>query len=265
MSHYIDVHTHLTHQDFIHDQDAVIKRAVDAGFTAIVVNGLGPKSNRQILEMAKKYPQVKAALGIYPIEAVNEILPSDYKFEREHFTVKDEIAFIRKMALEKKISAVGECGLDGYHLGPETFSKQEEVFSSLIEIANEADIPVIVHSRKREDYVLSMLADHKATKVNLHCYSGKTQLAVNAAEKYQWCFSIPANLARSHSFQTLVKRLPEECLLTETDAPYLGPEPGKRNEPVNVVGTVEKISTLRQWDLNYTKERIWKNYMRVFS
>ncbi len=265
MAYYVDVHTHLTHADFATDLPEVIKRANQAGLKAIVVNGLGPKSNREILELSKTYSIIKAALGIYPIEAVNEILPADYKFTCEKFSTKAEIAFIEKMALDKKISAVGECGLDAYHLEEETFAKQEEVFSSLIAVAKKTELPIIVHSRKREERVIAMLAEHKLSKVNMHCYSGKIKSAVQAAEKFQWCFSIPANVKRSHSFQTLVKKLPPECILTETDAPYLGPEPGFRNEPANVVGTVRAISELRAWEFDFTLAKITENYERLFK
>lgn len=265
MAFYVDVHTHLTHPDFAGDKIEVIQRASQAGLGAIVVNGLGPQSNREILQLASAYPVIKAALGIYPVEAVNDMLPADYKFHSERFAVKDEIAFIEKMALEKKISAVGECGLDGFHLGEETFAKQENVFSELIEIAIKADLPIIVHSRKREERVLEILAEHGVKKVNLHCYGGKLKSALKFAEQHSWCFSIPANLQRSHSFQAMVKKLPPECILTETDAPYLGPEVGVRNEPMNVVHTVQSIADLRGWELKYSLEKIWGNFQRLFG
>lgn len=264
MAFYIDVHTHLTHRDFSEDRADVIQRAKNAGLGAIVVNGLGPQSNREILELAKNYPLIKAALGIYPVEAVNEELPENFKFQCERFSVEEEIKFIRKLALEKKISAVGECGLDAYHLEDVTFPKQEAVFSALIQVAIEADLPIITHSRKREERVLEMLAKHGAKKVNMHCFSGKIKSAVQAAERWSWCFSIPANIQRSHSFQTLAKKLPPECILTETDAPYLGPDLGLRNEPANVVKTIASIAHLRGWEQEYTLHRVWENYQRLF-
>ncbi len=265
MSFYVDVHTHLTHPDFAADLAELMARAKAGGMGAIVVNGLGPQSNREILQLAQSYPLIKAALGIYPIEAVNEILPKDFALRCERFTVKDELQFIEKMALAKQICAVGEVGLDGFHLGPETFALQEDVLSALIDIAKRADLPLIVHSRKREERVLEMLAAQACPKVNLHCYSGKIKSAVQAAEKWSWCFSIPANVNRSQSFQSLCQKLPAECLLTETDAPYLSPVPGTRNEPVNVVGTVQCIAQLRGWDREYAQQKIWENYVRLFD
>lgn len=265
MAFYVDVHTHLTHSEFSKDKVDVVQRASHAGLGAIVVNGLGPKSNREILELARDFPIVKAALGIYPIEAVNELLPSTFKFHLDRFDVKEEIAFIARMAAEKKIRAVGECGLDGFHLGEETFAKQERVFGALIDIAITAQLPVIVHSRKREERVLEILAEKGAKKVNMHCYGGKLKSALQAAEQHGWCFSIPANIERSQSFQALAKKLPRECILTETDAPYLGPVVGVRNEPKNVVHTVQHIAQLRGESLEACRQQIWDNYTRLFS
>ena len=154
MAYYVDVHTHLTHPEFQNDTQATIERAEKQGLKAIVVNGLDPQSNRQVLELSRQYPTVKAALGIYPIEAVNEILPPDFKFPLQHFSVRQEIDFIADVARAGELIAIGECGMDGFHLDPSTFPRQEEVFIELLSIAQKNDIPVIVHSRKCEARIL---------------------------------------------------------------------------------------------------------------
>ncbi|MBI2602269.1 MAG: TatD family hydrolase [Deltaproteobacteria bacterium] len=264
MAYYVDVHTHLTHPEFQDDTQAVIERAEKKGLRAIVVNGLEPQSNRQILKLSKQYPIVKAALGIYPIEAVNEILPPDFKLPLQRFSVRQEIDFIADLARAGELIAIGECGMDGYHLDPHTFPRQEEVFIALLSIAQKNDIPVIVHSRKCETRILEILAHYKVRKANLHCYTGKIKAAVQASETYGWCFSIPANIARVQSFQLLAAKLPEESLLTETDAPYLSPQPGTRNEPAHVCQTIEQIAGLRGWQPDEAKEKVWKNYERLF-
>lgn len=265
MSFYVDVHTHLTHEAFDQDCMEVIERALKMGLGAIVVNGLTKKSNRQTLALAKKFPLIKPALGIYPLEAVNEQIPPDFHLKIERFSIKEELDFIEKIAEKKQMIAIGECGLDGHHLGEDTFLKQEQVFISLIDIANKNGLPIIVHSRKREKRVLEILAAYGVKKVNLHCYSGKMNIAIQAAEKWGWCFSIPANIGRSHSFQALSQKLPPECILTETDAPYLSPEAEGRNEPANVTKTIPVISRLRAWEDEQTITTIWNNYLRLFS
>src|SRR4051794_33376325 len=99
MSYYVDVHTHLTHEKFATNYDEVIKRASDTGLGAIVVNGLEPKSNRQILQMAAQYPVIVPALGIYPIDAINSLIADgELPYAVEKFDVDLEIAFIREKA-----------------------------------------------------------------------------------------------------------------------------------------------------------------------
>ena len=197
MSFYVDVHCHLTHKDFNSDYQQVVKRAKESNLSAIVVNGLEPDSNRQILKLAEENELIKPALGIYPIDAVNEILSADFPLPIKKFNVSEEIAFIKEQVKQKKAIAIGECGLDGHWLGPETFARQEEVFSKLLLIAKDSNVPVIIHSRKLEKRCLEMVESHKNEKVVFHCFSGKSKLAIKAAENHGWCFSIPTIAAKS--------------------------------------------------------------------
>lgn len=265
VSHYLDVHTHLTHALFQNDLAQVIQRAEEADLRAIIVNGLAPSSNRQILAMAQQHSIVKAALGIYPTEAVNDILPDDFHLEIEKFTLLDEINFIREQAKNKTIIAIGECGLDAHHLGEDTFPQQEKVFIELLEIASDHDLPVIVHSRKRETRCIEILKAHGMKKVDMHCFGGKAKLALETAESEGWCFSIPAHVIRTHSFQKLVQLLPVECLLTETDAPYLPAVAGTRCEPSDVVTSIECMAKLKHVSIETMKATVWENYKRIFE
>ena len=261
---YVDVHSHLTHKDFAADLDQVVTRASDAGLSAIIVNGLEPESNRRILQLAEQYPIIKPALGIYPIDAINH-LAAQIPFPVKAFDVDQEIAFIETQAKAGKLIAIGECGLDGHWVGPETFAAQERVFEALIDIAVSCDLPLIIHTRKLEERSMEILAAHKVTRVDFHCYGGKTKLAVDAAEKYGWSFSIPANSNRDGAFQKLLRNLPPDMILTETDCPYLPPEKGTRNEPKNVVGTIGLLAEYRGWTVEEAVERVWKNYQRLFK
>jgi TatD DNase family protein len=261
---YVDVHSHLTHKDFASDLDAVVQRASDAGLSAIIVNGLEPESNRRILKLAKIYPIIKPALGIYPLDAINH-LADKIPFPVRTFDVDQEIAFIASEAKAGNLIAIGECGLDGHWVGPETFAAQERVFEALIEVAVSNDIPLIIHTRKLEERSMEILAAHKVTKVDFHCYGGKTKLAVDAAAKHGWYFSIPANSNRDGAFQKLLKNLPEDQVLTETDCPYLPPEKGARNEPKNVVGTVNLWAEYKGWTPEEARAKVWQNYQRLFG
>lgn len=260
---YVDVHTHLTHDKFQEDLEEVIKRASDAQVT-MVVNGLEPVSNRQILAMSETHEYILPALGIYPIDAINHLTES-LPFPVAPFSVDDELAFIKDQAQKGKIAAIGECGLDGYWVDESTFKSQEDVFESLIEIACENDLPIIVHTRKLEKRAMEILAHHQVKKVDFHCFCGKSKLAIQGAEKHGWYFSIPANARKNQSFAKLLKELPFESILTETDAPYLGPERGVRNEPINVMGTVAYLAELRDISEEKAREQVWTNFQRLLS
>lgn len=265
MSFYVDVHCHLTHKAFASDYHEVLDKAKKSGLGAIVVNGLEPESNRKILEMAKKDPIIKPALGIYPLEAVCDIIPDDLPFKVKKFNVSEEIAFIRTHAEQGKLAAIGECGLDGYWVKEETFPGQEKVFEELLDIAKSSNIPVIIHSRKLEKRTIEVVEHHKNEKVVFHCFGGKSKLAINTAEKHGWCFSIPATAHKNQGFMKLLQKLPEECLLTETDAPYLSPEKNTRNEPSNVLYTVDLLAKARTWSADKARDLIYFNYLRLFS
>ena len=258
---YIDIHTHLTHERFAADLDKVIASAVARGLSHIVVNGLEPRSNRTILAMAQQYEVVQPALGIYPVEAVVDMLPDTYAIER--FSVTDEIAFIAAQAAQGKLLAIGECGLDGHLVGEETFSAQEQVFLQLCEIARQHDLPVIVHSRKRERRVAEMLVHHGVSRVNLHCFCGKVKLAQRLAEEHGYYFSIPANSRVNQGFQRMLATLPIERILTETDAPWLAPVRGERNEPQNVALTIKHLATIRHLDQDAARLQVYRNFCNL--
>lgn len=261
----MDVHTHLTHSAFKQDQDLVIKRAEESGLGVVVVNGLEPESNREILRMRSKSPIIKAALGIYPIDAVNDRLPREFPLDVKNFDVEKEIQFIEEQAKSGALVGIGECGLDGYWLGEETYARQEFVFEQLLEIAVKYDLPAIIHTRKREKRSMEILRHLGVKKVNFHCFGGKSKLALQAAENDGWFFSIPANAKVNQLFTKLLKELPEDQILTETDAPYLSPDRNTRNEPANVVHTVSLFANLKNWEVEKAKQKIWNNYEQLFG
>src|SRR3989338_8741754 len=169
----VDVHCHLTDSAYELDLAAVIQRAQVRGVTQLVVNGVDPVSNRQILQMQQQYPTVRAALGIYPIQAVSRHLTAPLPMPMEVLQDPDaEIRFIAEQAQAGRIVAVGECGLDAHWLGPETFSEQERVFLALVEVAKQHNLPVIVHSRKLEIRTYELLREANPLHVVFHCWGG---------------------------------------------------------------------------------------------
>ena len=256
----VDVHCHLDHVAFKDDLDKVIERAKKAGMKAIITNGLNPETNRISLKLAEKYEIVKAALGIYPIDALQKEAESgEYPTTKEGFDVDEEIAFIRKN--NDKIVAVGECGLD--FKSSEHKEKQIEVFKKMIALSVELEKPIIVHSRKAEQECIETLEQFKTKKIVMHCFSGKVSL-VKRVRDNGWFFSVPANIVFSQQFQRLVEEIPLSQLLTETDAPLLSPFRGERNEPAFIAETIKKIAEIKNMDATEVENVIYNNYQRLF-
>ena len=248
---YSDIHCHLTDPRFADDLETVVAEAESAGLKYIVVNGLERQTNRQVLAMADKYQIVQPALGIYPTEALaGESL------------IADELAFIDQQA--KELFAIGECGLDAHLVGEETFAEQERVFEQLCNIALTNDLPLIVHSRKREQRVAEIVVAHGLKRVNFHCFSGRVKLAQRLANDHGYWFSIPANSRVNSGFQRMMELLPIERILTETDAPYLAPTRGDRNEPKNVVLTVQHLAELRRIPVDEACAQLARNFNELF-
>jgi TatD DNase family protein len=215
----------------------VLARARAAGLTTIISNGLNPTDNEAVLALAAQDPLVKPALGLYPVDAVLLEMRAagvDYPREGEEHAGEEGVAYVQANA--HRAFAIGEIGLDG-HWVPEAFwPRQEELFCRLVEIAMRANKPIIIHTRKREQRAFELLQELGATRVDWHCFGGRVKLARRIAEHGHF-LSIPANARRSESFTRMLETLPRERVLLETDCPYLGEEPGGRNEPAAVART----------------------------
>lgn len=264
----IDVHCHLTHAQFKADLVQVLKRAEQAGVKAILVSGVNPPANREVLELVSKYPQIlRASLGVYPIDALGkadaetglpqQIVPID---------LDDEFKFLEKN--KDNFIAIGEIGLDFYWVKKEeTYEKQADNFRRIIRFAKKLNKPIVIHSRKAEAESVQILKEeipNKEIPVIQHCFSGNKSTIREAAALDHY-FSIPPNIVKSHNFQTLVKIVDINQLLTETDAPWLGPVAGERNEPANVLESVKKIAEIKGLTVEEAAERIWENYQKIFG
>lgn len=235
-----DVHAHLTDPRLLARVDEVLSAAAAAGLTTVISNGLNPTDNAAVLALAARYPLVKPAIGLYPVDAVLvELRAAGIPYEhREDEAVPAEVAVRWVADHVHEAFAVGEIGLD-HHWVPEPFwERQEQVFRALLRLARAAGKAVIVHSRKAEARMLEVLREEGATRVDWHCFGGKTKLGQRIAEEPGHFLSIPANAVRSESFRKLLSVLPRDRVLLETDCPYLGPERDVLNEPKTVVGTL---------------------------
>ncbi len=263
----VDVHCHLNHKQFASDLDAVIERARKAGVVRIICAGVNPATNREVLEMAKKYPDiVRCSLGVYPIDALNiQIFSPDEMglSHTPHFDLDNELEFIKKN--KEHIVAIGEAGLDYKWDEPKQKAQQQkENFMRVIELCEKIKKPLVVHSRRAEADCLTLLESSRLRQVDLHCFEGNKKLIKKAVD-LGFYFSIPPVIKKLQHFETVVKEAPINHLLTETDAPWLSGVVGMRNEPANVADTVKKIAELKGFTAEETAASIFLNYKNLFE
>ena len=211
-----------------------------------IANGIGEKENREVLKLVSGNDIVRGALGVHPTEDLKN--------------VDEEIEFIEKNS--DKIVAIGEVGLD--FLEKDNKEEQKKVFGKFIELSKKLDKPIIVHSRKAEKECVEILEKFGATKVVMHCFSGRKSL-IDKIKENGWSFSIPASVKYNEHFQNLVQRVDISQLLCETDSPFLHPERGEKNEPALVVEGYKKISEIKKISLEKVEELIEKNYKKMFG
>ena len=260
-----DVHAHLTHPRLAGREREVLDHAAAAGVTTIVSNGLNPRDNEAVRELARRSPMVKAAFGLYPVDAVlpeMRALGVDYPRDGDECDAEGGVAWLRENVGEA--FAVGEIGLDGYWVPESLWERQEEVFRALVRLALDADKAIIVHTRKRERRAFEILRELGATRVDWHCFGGKVALARQIAEHGHW-MSIPANARRSESFTRMLQVLPRDRLLLETDCPYLAPERDQRNEPATVAGTAAYAAELWGCGVGEVERRMADSFERLFG
>jgi TatD DNase family protein len=234
---FIDSHAHLADAAFAGDRDAVIARARDAGASAIVCIGESLQVAALAAEIAVQYPGFAfSTAGIHPHDAAT-------------FDEQRDIPRLRELL--RTAVAVGECGLD-YHYDNSPREAQRAAFSAQIALAAELNRPVVVHTRDAGDDTRALLEEaHSAGVIGvMHCYTGSHSLAEFALAA-GWYVSFSGIVTfKKWSDDDLLRLVPRERLLVESDSPYLAPVPfrGKRNEPAWVTHTISKVAHARGED-----------------
>lgn len=255
----VDVHAHLDFKPISETLQAVLDNATHAGVKAIIANGVTPKSNRNVLALAKQHHIVKPALGFYPWH-VPEV--SEEAFDKElDFIAKNNPIALGEIGLDKKWDNIERYMLKGTK--DELFKKQTIAFDKFISLAERKNIPLIIHSRKAELQAIEMLESSNAKKIIMHCFSGKKKLVKRVLDN-GWSVSIPVIVTKLQQFQEMAKEARNNQLLTETDAPYLGPEPGLTNEPAKVHLAIAKLAELKGLTETEMADQIYLNYQRLF-
>jgi TatD DNase family protein len=246
---FTDTHCHLS-KEYYQDIDKVIKDALNNEVTKIITCGCDYKSNLETLEIISRYSNVYGAIGIHPTE-VNYI--------------DETINLIEKNILNKKIIAIGEIGLD-YHY--DNFNKEEEidVFHKMLKLAEKYNKPVIIHSRDANSDTFNILKQYNLKGV-IHSFSGDLELA----KKYiDLGYLIGVNgiiTFKNADLIKVVKELPIQKILIETDSPYLSPVPfrGEKNEPKNVLEVAKFLSKELNLEMAFLAEILDKNLRQIFD
>ena len=248
-----DAHAHLSPR-WMPNYLEIAEKSLNNGIKGIVNSAVEISEYKYTLDLTKKYSQIKTALGIAP-QRIKQLNNNDIN------------KYLEKIELHKnEIVAVGEIGLDYYWIKEvENRKKQRELFERIIKLANRINLPIIIHSRESDEDLFPIIEKFASTSVILHSFSGNEEYASRAIDN-GWFTSFSTSVCYSKPRQRVVKKIPLENLLIETDSPFLHPTPGKKlkNEPLNVKFAAEKIAEIKNITIIDVIERTSKNCEKLF-
>jgi TatD DNase family protein len=251
----IDTHAHLNMPVFDNDLDAVITRAKTAGVGIIINPSFSTEASIRSVSLVERYDCIYAAVGIHPHDAQK--------------VTEGDISKIRELAGKPKVVAIGETGLDYYrNLSPK--EKQQDLFRKFIVLAQELDLPLIIHTRDSLEDTLSILKEngnHKFKGV-FHCFPGDMRDAEKVMELgFILSFTGVVTFKRAEKVRSLIKQLPLNQFMLETDCPYMAPEPhrGERCEPANVSLIASKIAEIKGISYEEVCDGTTKNAKKLFN
>jgi len=273
----IDTHAHVNFSAFKDDAEEVIKRALEKSVFFINVGSQYSTSERA-LKYAQKYPhKLWAAVGTHPIHLQersfiysdsNELEGTEIKTSKEDVDMEK----YRELAKNPEVVAIGEVGLDYHHFEEDDETeklknKQKEVFTNFIDLANELEKPMIIHCWDAYDDLYEILKNNPVKKRGvIHSFVGGYKTA-NKFIELGFFIGLNGVVTYSDSFDRLIKEIPPEKMLIETDCPYLTPVPlkGQRNEPVYVAYVAEKIAKIKQINAEKVAEITTRNAKDLFN
>jgi len=261
----VDCHAHLTDDMFAEDIIEVIARAKQAGVSSAIVVAENVHDFDKVLDLTQRYPDfIQPCLGIHPVQTMED----DAGSSKRSATMKDfEDALEKLQASVTHLVGIGEVGLDFTpRWCPDQASKDTQiaVLTAQVRLAQAHDLPVNVHSRSAGRPTIALLRELGAQRVHLHAFDGRTHYALQAAQ-HGYFLSIPPCVLRSEQTQKLVKALPLDNLLLETDSPVLGPTNLERNEPCNVKMVCEYIAQVKGLDASMVADITTANARKVYS
>ncbi len=259
MADYIDVHCHLTGEEYadLGGVEGLVTRAREAGVTRMICSGFDLTSSRVAKDLSERFDEIYFCAGFHPSE-LNKYREGD-------------LEEIRALCGHEKCVAVGEIGLDYHFEDNPAPAFQRELFIEQLHLADEAGLPVVLHSRDAAQETLELLKEHRALLRRgglMHCYSYSPEMTKDfLALGLSFSFGGPSTFKNAKKAQECVQRIPATHLLSETDCPYLTPVPYRGvfpNEPKNVVHIVENMAKLRNEEEEALKTQLLQNAKALF-
>ena len=232
----IDTHCHLTFEGLAENVAAVIERSKAVGVTGWITVGTDPQHNRKAIELAERFENMYAAIAIHPHDAKT--------------VTADILKELRELAQHNKVVAVGETGLD-YHYNFSSHEEQRKVFAEHLKIAAELNLPVIVHCREALNETMGILEQHGGgvKKVVFHCFSGSAEQAkIVLGNGFYISFTGVVTFKNAEKVRRAAEVVPLDRMMVETDAPYMSPEPMRKqkiNEPALMIHTAAFLAELK--------------------
>lgn len=252
----IDSHVNLHAPQFDEDREAVIDRARQAGVRLMVEISDKLSTFEATHALAMNNADIWCTVGVHPHEAKDY---ADLTADR-----------LIELADRPRVIGIGECGLDfHYDLSPRDI--QAKVFRQHIEAARRTELPLVIHTREADEVMADILREEHARapfKLLMHCYTSGLELAETAMELCAW-FSVSgiATFKAAEEVREVIRRMPEDRIIVETDCPYLAPIPhrGRRNEPAYVGLVLEKLAEVRGWTLEQADQRTTDAFFNLFD
>lgn len=253
-----DSHAHLDDEKFDLDREEIIKEIKESEVTKLISAGYSLEGSKKAVELSKKYDFIYATCGISP----NDIPQPD----NELWKTLDEIKNLAKT--NKKVVAIGEIGLD-YHWNEENKELQKLYFVKQIELANELNLPIVIHTREAVMDTLEILKENQVNKKGVfHCCPLNRELVKEALKLgFYISFAGPITFKNSKNADEIITMVPNDRMLIETDSPYLSPEPlrGRRNDSRNVKYMAKKIADVKNLSVEKVAEITYQNAIKIFE
>ena len=250
----IDTHAHLFFDDIKKEITEVVERAIEQGVVKIIVPALDLKTSEEILKLSEEHEIIYAAIGLHP----SDVKDADIK----------DIKTLEEFSAHEKVVAIGEIGLD-YYWNKDNMTEQKSFFREQLELAKDKTLPVIIHTRNSIKDALQIICDayDNRLKGQFHCFSGDENDMKEIIQLNDFYVSFCGNITfKNFKHKGLIENTPTEKLLSETDSPFLTPEPfrGKRNEPSRIVYTIKKMAEIKNMNYEELLKTLYDNAEGLF-